>query len=260
MSKLRFIALDFPGHGQSSHLPPGQWYHWTDYLGSVIRTVDYLKVDKVSLIAHSLGGSVACIYAGTYPDKVNRLVLVDICRPLLISRRMEILETSDSIAQMYRSFYDQQFQFENGQSKFCVNPGLPMEKHVSKLMRSTRYLEFMTVESAEILVKRVTRLTSKDPELYSLTRDPRLLINDYFVHDSMANECVTNMICDMLIILPENGIIKKLFPKEVGFATEIYEKILKVFKVATVKGFHHEHLNNPTEMALLMAEFLLSSE
>ena len=37
---LYVVAIDLPGHGQSSHRPRGMPYHYVDYLGDIRYTVD----------------------------------------------------------------------------------------------------------------------------------------------------------------------------------------------------------------------------
>ncbi len=59
----RTICLDFRGHGLSGHLPRGALYNYTDYLADVDGTFDELQIYSAHLVGHSLGGSVALIYA-----------------------------------------------------------------------------------------------------------------------------------------------------------------------------------------------------
>ena len=54
---LYIVAIDFPGHGQSSHRPPGCRYHVQDYLTDVKRVVDGI------LISHNLNYLIIIILA-----------------------------------------------------------------------------------------------------------------------------------------------------------------------------------------------------
>lgn len=79
---LRLVALDLPGHGHSSHAPPGVLYPFVDYVAAVHQVVAALGWDRLSLIGHSLGAGVTSIFAGTFPTLVERLVLIEGLGPL----------------------------------------------------------------------------------------------------------------------------------------------------------------------------------
>ena len=70
---IRVVALDLPGHGESSKGPG-------DYsLGSLASTLrdllDELAIDRVHLVGHSLGGGVSMQFAYQFPDRMASLVL-----------------------------------------------------------------------------------------------------------------------------------------------------------------------------------------
>jgi pimeloyl-ACP methyl ester carboxylesterase len=68
-------ALDFPGFGQSP-LPPAPW-GVGEYAELVIAFLDSLDVAKADVVGHSFGGRVGIKLAAKWPDRVERLVLVD---------------------------------------------------------------------------------------------------------------------------------------------------------------------------------------
>jgi pimeloyl-ACP methyl ester carboxylesterase len=75
--RYHFIAPDARGHGRSSHAPPGSDYHFPDYLSDLDALVEHLAPGRLHLVGHSMGGTVASLYAGLRPDKVDRLALVE---------------------------------------------------------------------------------------------------------------------------------------------------------------------------------------
>ncbi|GAB6019095.1 hypothetical protein CHUAL_000716 [Chamberlinius hualienensis] len=264
LSKLRFISLDFPGHGHSSYIPPGRWYNWTDYLGSVIRTVNHLKLDKFSLLAHSMGGKIGYLYAGIYPEKVKRMVVLDIIRPIPGGKAI-LLEPQEGdhndwdYTKFYKSMYNYLIQTEIVTPSKSVTVGRPMAELAESMALGRNYLHFMTVDSATILLKRGTRLVNKDPELYALTKDPRLRIYDLCISDAIVHQFCKNIHCDLLVVAPEQGIIVKQFSKLVNIF-ELFKENLNVFKVKYVKGHHHVHLIDPDEISSIVSNFLLTSE
>jgi pimeloyl-ACP methyl ester carboxylesterase len=73
----RVIALDLPGHGASAHLPPGLAYHYVDYVRAAIAAADALRLDRFSLLGHSLGAGIASLAAAAVPARVRELLLVE---------------------------------------------------------------------------------------------------------------------------------------------------------------------------------------
>ncbi len=69
----RAIAVDLPGHGQSS--PPGR--DTIDaYRDAVLGLLDALALDRAIVVGHSMGGAIAQTLALSHPDRVAGLGLV----------------------------------------------------------------------------------------------------------------------------------------------------------------------------------------
>ena len=75
--RYRALALDQRGHGDSDPAPDGD-YSDDALLGDLVAFVDTLELHRVAIVALSLGGRVAINFAGRYPGRVERLVVVDI--------------------------------------------------------------------------------------------------------------------------------------------------------------------------------------
>ena len=69
----RVIATDQIGFGKSSK--PDIPANLDQFARNDLALLDSLHIDKVDLIAHSMGGMVAVRFVRTYPEKVRRLVL-----------------------------------------------------------------------------------------------------------------------------------------------------------------------------------------
>ncbi|MFC8953605.1 alpha/beta fold hydrolase [Streptomyces sp. NPDC057101] len=74
----RVYALDLRGHGRSDW--PGD-YSLQLMRDDVLGFLDALALDRVDLMGHSMGGIVAYLFAGEYPQRVDRLVLEDVPVP-----------------------------------------------------------------------------------------------------------------------------------------------------------------------------------
>lgn len=71
----RTYALDFWGFGDTDK--PGNRYSIDDYVRQLNDFLDGLGIARISLVGHSLGGVVALRAALDYPQRVDKLVLVD---------------------------------------------------------------------------------------------------------------------------------------------------------------------------------------
>lgn len=78
----RFISLDLAGHGLSDHRPVGAQYNQFDYIQDLHALLEEQQWDEVILIGHSMGGIIASLYAGLFPEKVKGVVSIDACGPL----------------------------------------------------------------------------------------------------------------------------------------------------------------------------------
>ena len=73
----RVIALDVRGRGDSQW-GPSDHYNPSVYTSDLHNLLDALGLSRVNLIGTSMGGMIAMLYAGGYPERVERLVLNDV--------------------------------------------------------------------------------------------------------------------------------------------------------------------------------------
>src|ERR1700730_11062955 len=73
----RVMSLDVRGRRDTERGAPGDYRH-EDHVSDVVAALEALHIDRVTLIGTSMGGIISMMYAGGYPDRVERLVLNDI--------------------------------------------------------------------------------------------------------------------------------------------------------------------------------------
>jgi len=75
----RVIAPDWRGHGDSDWIGAGGYYHFMDYVADLDDVVAQVAPggEPVSIVAHSMGGSVAMYWAGVRPARCRRLALLE---------------------------------------------------------------------------------------------------------------------------------------------------------------------------------------
>jgi pimeloyl-ACP methyl ester carboxylesterase len=70
-------APDFRGFGAGARLPSGAYYHFADYvfdLAEIVAHVTQGAKERVTVVGHSMGGTVATLYTGSFPERVAKLV------------------------------------------------------------------------------------------------------------------------------------------------------------------------------------------
>src|SRR5205809_731761 len=76
-ARYRVLALDQRGHGDSDPAPDGD-YTVTTMAADLAAFADALRLRHFSVVGLSMGGRVAIAFAGSQPERVERLIVVDI--------------------------------------------------------------------------------------------------------------------------------------------------------------------------------------
>ena len=71
------VALDLAGHGLSSFRSPDASYNiWQD-VGDLIEVADQLSWPRFNLLGHSRGAAISMLLAATFPERVDKVVLLE---------------------------------------------------------------------------------------------------------------------------------------------------------------------------------------
>jgi len=71
------VAPDLRGHGDTDRIGAGGYYHFMDYLHDVADLVDGVARERLALVGHSMGASIAALYGGAFPDRPWRMALLE---------------------------------------------------------------------------------------------------------------------------------------------------------------------------------------
>lgn len=160
--KFRYIAVDAFGHGLTTHVPPGSPMNYWEKVIYIKRVVDHFKLQKFSIIGHSMGGSTGFLFASLYPDLVDRLLTLDIIKPVTVPlawHTQDITEAIDLHLEMERKSQDPKNQKSYTQEQL-VN----------------RYVEAMggTIypEAVRVLMKRGSKASGSG---FIFSHDPRMV-------------------------------------------------------------------------------------
>ena len=73
--KYRVVAIDLLGHGESDCL--GYVHKMEDNAGAVNEVLEHLNIEKATIVGHSMGGYVGLAFGELYPEKIQKLVLLN---------------------------------------------------------------------------------------------------------------------------------------------------------------------------------------
>jgi len=73
--KYRVVAIDLLGHGESDCL--GYVHKMEDNANAVNAVLENLNIEKATIVGHSMGGYVGLAFAELFPEKIQKLVLLN---------------------------------------------------------------------------------------------------------------------------------------------------------------------------------------
>ncbi|XP_064011177.1 serine hydrolase-like protein 2 isoform X2 [Pogoniulus pusillus] len=243
-----YVAMDFSGHGLSSHRPAGVPYHFLDYVIDVRRVAAALQWRRFTLVGHSMGGSVAGMFCFLYPEMVDKLVLLETLGFLLAP------EDTEAWLESRRAVIDRLLSLE---AKKQAPKARSPEAALERLLEANRHL---TAEGGAVLLQRGATET---PAGLVYNRDLRVRkqSREYFT----VEQCVKLLqkIQDrVLIILARDGLLVPHKPDNrndfVKALQEALDSTLKEhIQLVEVPGSHFVHLNEPEVVSGIISSFLM---
>lgn len=244
-SDFSYLAIDLPGHGFSSHLPEGCFYHTEDFVLILENIRQKYKWDKISLIAHSMGATVSFIYASAFPDKVNLVCALD-------TLKIEY----DGLENITRRFLRQMPKLSGLNKKSVRN--LAEYSYEDAIQRTYEGLmKSVDLDKVKYLVERGTRPSPNNPDKLHFTRDIRVkFMQKFTLEPSISFEFIKRIQAPYLFIRsndqdlsePEANILE---------AVDHFRQNNKKFEMFRVEGKHHFHLNQPELIAGTVGDFLV---
>lgn len=89
------INVDLRNHGRSPH---SETMDYASMSQDIVDLMQHLNIDKAHFVGHSMGGKVAMQVAHLYPEKVSRLVVLDIAPVAYQARHTSIFKALNNVA------------------------------------------------------------------------------------------------------------------------------------------------------------------
>jgi pimeloyl-ACP methyl ester carboxylesterase len=100
LDRFHVLALDLRGHGDSETTPYYDFGHFVLDLHNLVRA---LRLERPTLVGHSMGGEIVATYAGCFPDTPERVVMVEGLGPPPPDMEREVQWTIDGFARIDRA-------------------------------------------------------------------------------------------------------------------------------------------------------------
>uniref|UniRef100_A0A8C1FVK0 Serine hydrolase like n=1 Tax=Cyprinus carpio carpio TaxID=630221 RepID=A0A8C1FVK0_CYPCA len=215
----RFVAIDFPGHGLSSHRPDGCLYTFPLYVADVRRVVEALQWKQFSIIGHSMGGNVAGI--------------------------------TDMFKNM-RKGIDDQIHYDNKTDERKERV-YTYEKAKERLKAAN---PFLSDQSADILLERAVREVEGG---FVFTRDFRINLKNIVNNNiEQCLHMLSLVKARVMLLLAKDGLFK-MFTLPNGYGDRIQKSWTdQKATILNIEGDHHIHLNKPESVASIITDFLQS--
>jgi pimeloyl-ACP methyl ester carboxylesterase len=225
--KYRVFAVDLRGHGRSGWDSSGR-YALETYLADVMHVVGELKLERFSLVGHSLGADVAIRMAAQWPGRVEAMVLVDYG-----------LNTNALASEHIRAGFRAQFRPYRSTAEYA------QQLQLSRPMASPAVLEYIAGQA----------MRRREDGGYELRCDPALAELEGMPKDTKLADLLGSITCPSLIV---RGIGSAMLPKQ---SAEHTLTLLRNGRLKIVPASGHAVMSdNPAGFATAVYPFLCESE
>ena len=234
---LQVVALDFPGHGRSPHYAAGHPYHFLDLLPAALAAADALGWGRFRLLGHSMGAGVASLLAGAFPDRVERLALLEGLGPLSCA-------ADDSPAQLVGAVEDRR------RGDGAVPRVLPdLDSAAARLRKA------YPTRSAAVARLLAERGTVRSGGGVCFAHDPRLRSRTILrMTEAHVLVFLRQIGCPTLVVRATNGWAFERAQMHARFEAVAGARLVEL------DGCHHVHLEQPEVVAAVVHPFLTSDD
>ena len=214
---VRLIALDLAGHGLSDHRSRDNTYNiWQD-VADVYTVVEQLGLTTFALLGHSRGAMIATLTAGTYPERVSHLGLIDSFVPQAKSE-------ADMPEQLALSIADKHLRLRR-------EPRIYATRDEAIASRTSRGETLLSLASANLIAERGLR---REGEGFRWRADEKLKVaSEVKLTPAIVQAFVGRIQCSSLLLLSDPQRMARFYGMEQhapGLVVDIIE------------GSHHFHM------------------
>ncbi len=234
LSQYRLLLVDFPGHGESDHLPEGMAYHFLDLVYVIQDVIQHFQLFSVHIVGHSMGGAAATLFA-SISDKVEKLVLIEALGPLTVS-------ADETLALMQRSVTDREA---------ISRKSMPVYHSAEQALKVRAAHSKMEPSTIRPIVDRGLKNVEGG---FGWRSDSRLTIASINrLTEKQLEPLLTQINCPVLLIEADQG----MFTDRPMLQTR--KQYLASLKTEVLEGGHHVHMEKPEQTVKLITQFIGSN-
>jgi pimeloyl-ACP methyl ester carboxylesterase len=229
------IAPDCRGHGDSGRVGDGGYYHFPDYVYDLDCVVTSAGVTKFQLVGHSMGGTISFLYAGTFPERLSKLVLIEGVGP----PGMDFTDAPPRMSGWIREVR------ERGRSHF---------REYTSVAAGAHQLQQTNPRLKEAFARELARagMTQNDKGKWVWKFDPlHRTASPQPFYTAQALEFFRRITCPVLIIDGKESRQTRRTDKE-----RRYDAIENQRRATIAHAGHMVHQDNPEQLAEVIASFL----
>jgi len=217
LTDRKVIALDFIGHGKSSHRNASQPYYLWDNVVDVYCALDELGIDKIDIMGHSMGASVAMLFAACFPERVGQLYLIEGLAPLNYP--------ANELPQLMAKAIRKRIAVKGREAR--------AQKDLSKLITARANGRFPLSQYAATLL--VERGVTKESDGYRWSSDAALLLPSINrMDEAQIVAFLQSLKMNVSLYLADEGLVDDQWRKYFDYVPQL--------QVYTFRGNHHLHL------------------
>jgi pimeloyl-ACP methyl ester carboxylesterase len=235
LSDYYIIAVDFPGHGLSEHIPAHNMPHFNDLVYVVARLLEVLAWEQCVVLGHSMGAGVATLVAGVKPELFSHVILLDCFGPLTAS--------DAEAASIFRTYLNADYYYRQRPKQHRYHASLA-DAIQMRVQNSD-----LTLEEATILAERGT---IEHATGYAWRHDRRLLLPSPNKYTAAQVRSFVAEITAKICYIYSTDYVYAMFQEVYSAAQQLV--------MHQVNASHHMHMREPQQVAQIIQQFLTESD
>lgn len=232
-------AVDLWGHGRSGHRTGGDYttHSLIDYVALVEELRRYLGWQKLTLLGHSMGAAIGVLWAGTYPEICEQLILIEGIGPLTAN--------ASELPARLRQGIEECLRFSSK-----VAPRYPdVAAAAMARVRASDLPYLAAITLAERGTKSLPSESSSQSSGVTWSTDPRLKLPSLWrMNEEQVIAFLSAIVAPVLLITGDAGL---------KLEKSVLERRIAAIRILVhheIAGGHHVHMEKPREVA----EFILN--
>jgi len=233
LSDIYLVALDLAGHGRTGHRKSSAPYNIWEDVPEIFAIADRLGWEKFALLGHSRGAIISVIAAGTFPERISHLALIEGALP-------DLTNSEDAPRQLASSIKGINARLGKNLTSY------PDVASATKARENGMFP--LSHQAAKLLTERGLKQSEHG---YHWSSDQRLLAPSAvkFLPEQMS-AFISQITCPISLVLGEEG-MPKLFSSYIS-SLKTYPKI----NFTILPGGHHLHMEQEVaEVAAIFNSF-----